>query len=277
MLISEKVKKAFGLKMYEALKEGVAPWKFYGLAGYAPQNYTNVLEKNNRVYQGSNVFFLSLWQAMSDYKSPFWVTYKQAQKLGGNVKKGATGAPILAPIVKKKENDEEYVSGWRYATVFNIEQCENLPGPPENKGNVEIPDAEKMVGAFASRMKGGLRHSSGTAYFTPAKDMVTCPSLNQVVSTEEYYSTLFHEFSHRTMSTHDMDISKDLPRESEEVIAEISSSFLCNHAGIGSAVIDNQISYVVSYMRTVGPEKLFALMRTAHEVASRTLELCETK
>ena len=44
-----------------------------------------------RRYEGVNFFLLS----MSDFISPYWLTYKQVEQLGGNVKKGEKSTQIV--------------------------------------------------------------------------------------------------------------------------------------------------------------------------------------
>src|ERR1700761_1104804 len=78
-------------RILASLKAGVIPWekpwkspRFAG--GPFPRNFST-----GRPYRGINV--LLLWA--SDYSSPFWLTFKQAQELKGNVRKGEHGTPIV--------------------------------------------------------------------------------------------------------------------------------------------------------------------------------------
>ena len=78
-------------RIISSLKAGVIPWekpwkapRFAG--GPFPRNF-----HTGKPYRGINV--LLLWS--SDYSSPFWLTFKQAQELKGHVRKGETGTPIV--------------------------------------------------------------------------------------------------------------------------------------------------------------------------------------
>lgn len=77
---------------------------------------TNYL--TGQAYKGQNSQLL----AAQGFTSGEWVTYLQAQEMGGNVKKGSRGVKIFKVI----EDDNGKISGARTYTVFNIEQCENL-------------------------------------------------------------------------------------------------------------------------------------------------------
>ena len=78
-------------RIISSLKAGVIPWeKPWKSPRYAggpfPRNFYT-----GKPYRGINV--LLLWS--SDYSSPFWLTFKQAQELKGNVRKGEHGTPIV--------------------------------------------------------------------------------------------------------------------------------------------------------------------------------------
>ena len=62
------------------LESGVAPWR----KPWRTETPANLVSKKE--YRGINIFLL----ASQGYGSRYWVTYRQAQALGGTVKKGAT-------------------------------------------------------------------------------------------------------------------------------------------------------------------------------------------
>ena len=63
-------------RFIEKLKEGMVPWQKPWLAAQ------NIVSR--KPYQGINALLLG----SSDFKSPFWLSFKQALDLGGHVKKG---------------------------------------------------------------------------------------------------------------------------------------------------------------------------------------------
>ena len=92
-------------RIISSLKAGVIPWeKPWKTPRYAggpfPRNFYT-----GKPYRGINV--LLLWS--SEYSSPFWLTFKQAQALKGNVRKGEHGTPIVfykqLPEYAKKDED----------------------------------------------------------------------------------------------------------------------------------------------------------------------------
>src|SRR6266566_5514991 len=65
-------------KIIEQLEQGTAPWQKPWQSS-APCNFVT-----RKAYRGINPFLL----APQGYASPFWLTYNQTSKLGGNVRKG---------------------------------------------------------------------------------------------------------------------------------------------------------------------------------------------
>jgi antirestriction protein ArdC len=91
-------------RILSSLKAGVIPWEkpwqtphFTG--GPFPRNF-----RIGKPYRGINVFLL--WS--SPYNSPFWLTFKQAQKLKGTVRKGEKGTQIVfyKQLRDRKKEDE---------------------------------------------------------------------------------------------------------------------------------------------------------------------------
>src|SRR5690606_31839946 len=71
-----------------ALEKGVAPWHRPWSAGHPAGTITRPLRHNGVPYRGINVFLLWLAAHSKGYSAPFWMTYRQAQELGGYVCKG---------------------------------------------------------------------------------------------------------------------------------------------------------------------------------------------
>jgi antirestriction protein ArdC len=110
-------------RVVSLLEAGVAPWrKSWGGARLWPRNLVS-----GHPYRGINVFLL----ACSGYSSPFWLTYKQAQAMGGHVRKGEKASPIIFWTKLEKtdrENGEPIeLPVLRYYSGFNVAQCEGLP------------------------------------------------------------------------------------------------------------------------------------------------------
>jgi antirestriction protein ArdC len=93
-----------------------------------------------RHYRGINVFIL----ATQSYGSSYWLTYKEALPLGGHVRKGEHGTPIVfwkwlnrEVEMPDGEIEERHFPMLQYYTVFNAEQTEGCRLPVETSDRTE--------------------------------------------------------------------------------------------------------------------------------------------
>ena len=225
------------------------PWK----------NAVNQNLVSRKPYSGLNWFTLDLFGL--EYQTPYWLTFKQAKDLGGYVKEGEKGAPVIffkpLEVMREKANGEKTVDEVpviRYYRVFNIAQCAGVPVPQEEFAVRKITPADEIVEKMPNRpvIQNGLK-----ACYRPASDTVTVPPQNRFEKQEEYYSTLFHEFTHSTGHPSRLNrkgFSEDkhflFEKENysrEELIAEMGSAFLCRHAGI-TTTLENSVSYLSGWL-----------------------------
>jgi len=232
------------------LEKGEVPWR----KPWRTLPPANLISK--KPYRGINFFLLSL----AGYGSQYWLTYRQAQALGGNVRKGEHGTKIVFWKFDKYETQtadgetEERKSAFlRYYTVFNLEQTEVLRAllalPPARP----IESAEAIVSGMPNppAFEQGFRAS-----YTPSTDTVTMPSRTAFDSQAEYYSTLFHELTHSTghatrLAREGFDKPQMFGSESysrEELIAEMGSAMLCGIAGIEQSTVANSAAYLKTWI-----------------------------
>jgi len=73
----------------EALQKGEVIWhKGWNSLGL-PKNIVS-----EKAYRGWNVFWLNFVTRVKGYRTPYFLTFKQAQDLGGSIKKGQKGIRI---------------------------------------------------------------------------------------------------------------------------------------------------------------------------------------
>jgi len=117
-----------------------------------------------------------------------------------------------------------------------------------------IEECQNVVENFSD--KPIVNYGGNRAYYAPISDSVILPQINHFKSSEDYYSTLFHELVHSTghvsrlnrttITDHNPFGSNDYSKE--ELVAEIGASFLCGIAGIENETIDNSASYIKSWL-----------------------------
>jgi len=250
------------------LKQGTVPWhKPWHGGEQMPRNLVS-----RKAYRGVNVFLL---HAMA-YESQYWVTYKQAQGLGGNVRKGEKACPVVfwkwldTDKLDPKTGKPEQVPMLRYYSAFNVAQCEgvaqHVPAVPGGNGNAHkpIPEAEAIVAKMPKRPD--IRHGQGRAFYSPSADFVGMPDKGAFESAETYFDTLFHELSHATghpsrlgrkgVSGEDGEWSSfgSKPYAREELVAEMGAAYLCGHVGIVERTIDQSAAYIASWLQRLSDD-----------------------
>ena len=98
-------------RIVSALESGVAPWVRPWRALGASGDLRN--GETGRAYSGVNVMLLGLTMDAQGYSDPRWLTFKQARKLGGHVRKGEKGSLVVfwkPLLIRDKGNDERTAS-----------------------------------------------------------------------------------------------------------------------------------------------------------------------
>jgi len=118
--------------------------------------------------------------------------------------------------------------------VFNAEQIDGLPNATVRSREDRFAQAESLIDILGLN----LVHLPGCkdAAYSPKSDQIVMPEPEQFESEEHYWATLLHETGHWT--GHSKRLDRDQGRKGtdeyafEELVAELSSAFLCAHLGI---------------------------------------------
>jgi len=276
--------KVYGIiqeKILEMLDAGVAPWR-------KPWMGEPTSLSSGKVYRGINYIMLGC----APYSSPYWVTYKQAQKRGGNVRKGEKSFPcIFWKWNEYQDADTGEVKKapmLRLYRVFNAEQCDgvDVPALPNPGGAAEVCDAARVVSDGYLERPGAptLQHVEPRAYYSPAADVVNMPKPELFESGEEYSSVLFHELTHST--GHDSRLKRDgiatlaafgaHTYTEEELIAEMGAAFLCGHCGIERATLEMSAAYIDGWRRKISKDPKLVVMAGARAQKAADLILGRT-
>lgn len=233
-------------------------------------------------YTGINVVLL--WGISQAYGSNAFLTYKQAQAAGGNVKKGEKGVPIIYWNISKKENDkgeDESFAFLKQYTVFNIAQCENLDpekikvAPPVEKCESPAPVIDKLIELNGIKVIYG----GNKAMNNDGLNLVRMPMPEQFKSADHFAGTALHEFTHWTGSPQRLSRDKrpkgateaELKRSYafEELVAELGSAFLGAELGIAPLDVHNA-AYLQSWLQCLKDDKkaIFKAAKLAQQAAN---------
>lgn len=234
-------------RIIEKLEQCIIPWKQTWNAFGPPRNYVS-----GRPYHGINAFLLN--HTKSEY--PLFLTFHQAQQLGGSIRKGSCGHLVI--FWKKlqyqnkygnTETDVKTISYLRYYHVFNIDCVEGVTFeiPEHNSLLKPIEQCEQVIAQMPNRP--ALEYGGDEPAYDRILDRVKVPHLANFKTEEEYYATIFHELAHSTghASRLDRDMSGGYGSKQysfEELVAESTACLLANKTGIAEQVLDNSTAYI---------------------------------
>ena len=252
------------------LEKGVRPWVKPWNSEHLEGRIMRPLRHNGERYSGINV--LMLWSAAEEqgFASPTWMTYKQALTLGGQVRKGEHGSPVVyaSTFAAEEETDDgdtvvKEVPFLKTYTVFNVEQIDGLPeryreSAPEPLNPVErIAEAEHFFAATGAE----IRHVGTQALYSVTHDHIRMPPIDTFRDAESYYATLAHETTHWTR--HPSRLDREFGRKRfgdegyarEELVAELGAAYLCADLGLEPVVREDHAAYIKSWLKVLKEDK----------------------
>ena len=247
------------------LEQGAAPWqKPWRVTSQMPRNLIS-----GKPYRGINVFLLHALQ----YASPFWLTYKQAQDLGGNVKRGEKSMPVVfwkkleTEDAQTKEKKSAFVL--RYYSVFNLAQVENVkPETPPPTAEATPTPAHEIVDNMPNRP--AIKHGFRACCYCPNTDEIQMAAASSFATAADYFSTIYHEMTHSSghksrlgrLENKRMNYgSGDYSRE--ELVAEMGAAFLCGEAGIFDRTVNNSAAYLQGWLKALDNDRSLIITAAA--------------
>ncbi|WP_462265133.1 ArdC family protein [Mucilaginibacter sp.] len=275
----------------KALEEGTVIWQCSWNQAGLPKNITTGIE-----YRGWNIFWLNFHTMLNGYATPYYLTYKQAQALGGNIRKGEKGTRIVywATIESKRKGDDSDTNATTNSnttadtdalqvkpstklvpkahTVFNIAQTEgiafDLPSLTSKSKNEQILACEQVIADMPNPPK--INCNGSKAYYISSTDTVVIPNLTNSITAEEYYSTFYHELAHSTGHTSRLNRKEMIEGTygssnyaKEELTAEMTSAFLCAITNIGLPTLANSAAYLQGWLKALRNDKTLILKAAA--------------
>lgn len=273
----------------ELLANGVRPWE-------QPWSTSGALGLPVRAkgvaYRGVNV--LILWAAAHThgFSARRWISFKQAQALGGRVRRGEKATHIVfysdggargeddlsPPAATPAEAPRARRAILRTFAVFNADQVEGLPddflGPsPASAAKPTEVEAARLAARFAD-LPAVVEHGGARAYYAFERDVIRLPPPEVFHTQAQYYATLLHELGHWT--GHASRLDRDLkPRAAhgayarEELVAELTAAFLGAELGLPPDHIEDHAAYIDHYLKLLDsePGALFAAAGKAQTAA----------
>ena len=184
-------------------------------------------------YRGINRWLTLITQQSMGYDDPRWLTYRQAEGLGGHVRKGEKSTSIIfwkqVSFRQREDGDEAQNQArgnkqteananngsppdegrirtypmLRSYRVFNLEQtqdCKVKPLPPaETTSHDPIELAEAIIAGMPNPPEMEFYENANyVPHYQPATDIIRVPKMDRYLNLEDYYNTVFHELTHAT-------------------------------------------------------------------------------
>ena len=247
-------------------------------------------------YHGANV--LLLWDAAIEhgYASNVWLTYKQAEGLGAQVRKGER-AVLCAHFERKarrndgSDNDTSSGAGTEEARadvearssvllcmpfwLFNVAQIDGLPSEvfdlcvdPAVAPNGPVEGAMRLLGGCNATIRYGFER----AMYLPSLDEIRLPWPRRFTNPEAHCATALHELVHWT--GHASRLNREYGRRFgddayafEELVAELGSAFAMGHCGLVDATVEGHAAYLDCWLKVLRGDRtaIFTAARHAGE------------
>lgn len=232
-----------------------------------------------KAYRGGNRVMLWIAGMVNHFEDNRWLTYKQAQSVGAQVRKGAKSIPlryVMFPNGQEADN-APVVQPWMdkprtfFFNVFNAEQIDGLPPPPKRPETTPHERHERCE-ALLKASGAVIVHGASGPHYAPKSDKIGLPYPERFVSPDAYYAAATHELAHWT--GHETRLARDLTgafgSESyarEEMIAETASHIMGVELGIGHDP-GQHAAYIQHWMRIAkaDPSFLYTAAAAAEKV-----------
>ena len=287
------------VNMYiDSLKEGKIPWRERWVSSL------NVNGISDKEYKGINQLLLSYVTYKEQYNDNRWFTYYQIKQKGYKLKDAkGKGIPVefysVYDIKNKKKvdfADYERLVNERPETkvnyrlicntsyVFNASLIEGVPEQDKYPYDKSIP-TNNYIKKIISKLGVKYSERGNEAFYSPTTDEIVLPESKKFYDEYSYYATQLHEISHSTGSkdrlNRNIDFKDKKSYAREELVAEISSSFLMAKLGIvpESEDYNNHKSYIQSWISILEdkPNELFKAINESNKVYDYINDLVKVK
>lgn len=253
----------------QRIEQGVAPWKrpWRTFGGGRPRRALG------KCYTGINSLLLWAIADCQGYTSQYWMTRKQAQELGGTVRRGEPASPSIyfnaftkaaQPELMGDEGGNITIRFMRSYAVYNCDQIEGLPAhyypQPMVQEEAAPSQHQAAIEAFFSPIPIEVRHGGNRAFYAPGGDYVQMPPKASFLTSDHHATTMAHELAHATGAAHRLGREfgrrfGDKAYAFEELVADITAGIVACELGLPTELHDNHASYVAGWLAILKSDK----------------------
>jgi antirestriction protein ArdC len=193
------------------------------------------------------------------------------------VRKGEKGKAVCFwGVGKDRRDDDKAFRFLKWYVVFSAEQIDGLPEKffPQPAAPVAPVIRDARVDEYVAETKANIRHGGASAYYIPSQDFIQSPPPEDFDDMAAYYGTLLHELGHWTGHADRLDrFTPSGSAAQEELVAEMSASFLGAHLGIEPTVREDHAQYIASWIAHLQDDK--TALRKACAAAQRVVDFLD--
>lgn len=256
--------------------DDTVPWrKGWRCDGILPANF-----QSKRPYRGMNSLWLGMIQQARGYTTPYWSTYRAAEKSGGQVRKGEKSSIALLwkflPVDDpKKPGEKKRVPMLKTFPVFNLDQIDGIDYVRPEVEEREPSGFPEWVRSQYTEPPAFQQIETDRAYYAPASDLVVVPASWQFTSEQAEIETIGHEYVHSTghpsrLARFDLTWQERQDYAKEELVAEIGAAMLMQQYGVDPNV-PMMASYVQGWQRAISddPSLIVSAAQRAQKACDR--------
>lgn len=292
--------------LIELMEKGVNPFR---RSWTREAQHTNFFTGDE--YQNGNLICLEIARITRGYKSPYWLGFGQAKKMGLSIIKGSKGSIILRPVAIKKElldsngkpvkdalGNPEFSAFTLFTPcrVFNLD-CFKKTEKVEKRLqelNKEVAIQQCPISAnesiaikklmtYRETHNIDFSETGNQAFYDPTFDSITVPNKERFESISLFCSVTAHESVHSSgadkkgrlarvgITSKKATFGSEL-YATEELIAELGAFLICNDLQIDSNN-DVHASYLDGWIKRLRKEPKHLLTVIGHAVKAKNLIL----
>lgn len=206
-------------------------------------------------FRGSSRLRLTLQSIESQFKSPFWFTMEQAEKLGAELRAKQQGTILhLCRLGAESPKSTTYarIEMCRFlettSVLFNADQFERLPlryqaANCDQYDRFGLTDAGRQ---FFASIQADVEYQQGNGYYDHVKDRIRMPIRHEFVDDDCFVFAFLHQHvhwtGHRTRLDRSLECTKfgNAEYAFEELIAELGTAFLCSELSIRPTILNDE-------------------------------------
>jgi antirestriction protein ArdC len=278
-----------------ALESGTRPWRRTWRTDHAAGPRAPVNGATGRRYRGVNLLLLLIRGLAHGSPDPRWMTYRQAQERGWQVRRGERATTVFffkrlavaddrdtQPAPDPIEPGRRFVPLLRAFSVFHASQVDGVPplappGPSDAETLAWSPP--EAIEVIAANSGVPIHHGGDQACYIPARDTILLPPPAAFESPAAYAATKAHELAHASGAKHRL--NRDLTARfgtdgyaREELRAEIASAMLGAELGLDTD-LPNHADYLAHWLEVLKADKreIFRAAADAGRIADWMLAL----